>query len=93
MLLNDLKKRLGYRRVPDMLELVNMSYDNITRIKQHNPNRYRMIVNDIVLKHYDVKLEELISIVESVRHVEGGSSLAVHAAVDCGADCSVKCHT
>jgi len=67
MLLNDLKKRLGYKRVPDMLELVGMSYDNITRLKQHNPVRYNMIVNDIVLKHYDVKLEELISIIESSR--------------------------
>lgn len=76
MQLNNLKKILEYKSVPDMLKIVNITYKNINRIKATNPDRYRLIINDIIMQHHAIDTNDLLKLMELKKNLKEFSKKA-----------------
>ena len=71
MTLDKLRQILKYKTVQEMLDLIELQHKNVSRIKADNPIRYKMIVNDIILKHHDINTDRLLDMIDINNKIKG----------------------
>ena len=64
MTYKEIKQRLRYKTIKEMILSVGISEQNLSQIKVNNPKRYELIKIDIILKHHDIKVHNLLDMIE-----------------------------
>lgn len=62
-----LAKELEYKSTDQMLQDNNITASNLSHIKKRSGERYKNIINSIVLKRYGIDTDELIKIIKDNR--------------------------